>query len=632
MAEPHRSSASRRAPRRRPRRGTLEHPVNGRAYRSAWLFVALPLLIAAFSVVRPAPLTTDLEPTFDGPSTLGLAQELARLYPDRSPGTPGSLGATRWVVDRFRAYGYGQKRGQKQIQIDRFFETIPGRGRVLLRNVLAVAPSPTAEGSAIVVMAHRDDVGSGAGANDNASGTAALLELARTYALAKPDHTILFVSTDGGAFGALGARRFAEDPAYRNRALAVVNLDSIAGGGRPRLELTGDQPRSPAVALVETAAARIALRTGSQPGRTSMLGQLIDLGFPFSLYEQAPLVGRGIPAVTLTTAGNRPPASFGDSPERLNARSLTGLGRAAQDLLGSLDEGFERARGTGSYLYVGQRFVRGWAIELCLIAALVPFLIGAVDLFALCRRRRIAIGPALRSYRSRLGFWLWAWLMFEFLALVGLWPGGAARPINPETDAAGDWPLLGLLLLAVLTLPGWIVSRSRIVPYRAPTAEEELAAHTGTMLALGVVALLVVATNPFALLFVLPSLHAWLWLPNVRGAGPPLRATVLAAGFLGPLLLLGSFAFRFGLGLDAPWYLAELVAIDYVPIVASLLVLCWLAGAAQLLALALGRYAPYPAASERPPRGPLRNAIRAIVLGVRTRRRVTDLERRALEG
>jgi hypothetical protein len=610
--------------RRRPRRGTLEQPVNGRAYRSAWLFVAFPLLIAAFSVVRPAPLAApDLQASFDGLSTVGLAQELARLYPDRSPGTPGSLGAARWVADRFRAYGL------KHIEVDAFSATIPGRGRVLLRNLVARAPGRT--GDAIVVMAHRDDTGSGPGANDNASGTAALIELARVYALARADHPIVFLSSDGGAFGALGARRFAEDPAARN-VVAVVNLDSIAGRGPPRIELTGDEPRSPSPALVETAATRILEQTDTQAGRTSLLGQLTDLGFPFSFYEQAPLVGRGIPAITLTTAGNRPPPAFGDAPDRLDGRNLTRLGRAAQQLVGSLDKQLELARGTGSYLYVGQRFVRGWAIELCLIAALVPFLIGTVDLFALCRRRRVPIGPALRSYRSRLGFWLWAWLMFEFLALVGIWPGGASRPINPETGAAGDWPLLGLLLLAVLVLPGWIVSRSRIVPRRAPTAEEELAAHTATMLALGVVALLVVATNPFALLFVLPSLHAWLWLPNVRGARPAVRAAVLAAGWLGPLILLGSFAFRFGLGFDAPWYLAELFAIDYVPIVASLLVLCWLAGAAQLLALTLGRYAPYPAASERPPRGPLRNAIRALVLGVRARRRVTELERRALEG
>ena len=138
---------------------------------------------------------------------------------------------------------------------------------------------------------------------------------------------------------------------------------------------------------------------------------------------------------------------------------------------------------------------------------------------------------------------------------------------------------------------------------------------------LGVVALLVVATNPFALLFLLPSLHIWLWLPHARDRGPAAQFALLAAGLLGPFILIGSFMFRFGLGFDAPWYLAELVAIDYVSIVPLFLVLCWLAGAAQLTAIAAGRYVPYPSVAERPPRGPIRNAVRAVVLGVHARRR-----------
>ena len=55
----------------------------------------------------------------------------------------------------------------------------------------------------------------------------------------------------------------------------------------------------------------------------------------------------------------------------------------------------------------------------------------------------------------------------------------------------------------------------------------------GALLALGVVALLVVATNPFALLFLLPSLHVWLWLPQVRAARVS-RARSSARGFAGP--------------------------------------------------------------------------------------------------
>ncbi len=584
----------------------------------------MPLLVAAFSVQRTdrlalaAPTTPATQ--FDGSSALALAQELSRLYPDRAPGSSGSLGATRWLNDKMRLYSYVPL-------MDTFEETIPGRGRTLLRNV-SFATGP-ADADAIVVMAHRDDSGLGAGANDNASGTAALIELARAYGrpagapaqASGPNHQLIFLSTDGGVFGGLGARRFVERYPDPSRIVAVVNLDSIAGRGPTRVEIAGDEPRSPAASLVATAAARIAEQTGSGPGRTSALGQLTDLGFPFSLYEQAPLVGRGVPAITLTTAGNRPPASFGDTPGQLaaNRKTLTDIGRAAQDLIGSIDE-FGLVDGGRSYVYLGQRLVQGWAIELALVAMLVPFAVTAVDLFARCRRRRIPVLPALRACRSRLGVWLWTGLMFLFLGAVGVWPDGAAAPLNPETRAATHWPVLGIVLLAVLALPAWLVSRARLAPRRPATAEEELAGHTAVMLILGVVALLVVATNPFALLFLLPCLHIWLWLPHMRNRQPGARLGLLLAGFVGAFILLGSMMFRFGLGLDAPWYLAELTAVGYISTVAFFLVLCWLAGAAQLTAIALGRYAPYPSTAERPPRGPIRNTVRAAVLTVRDRR------------
>ncbi len=88
-----------------------------------------------------------------------------------------------------------------------------------------------------------------------------------------------------------------------------------------------------------------------------------------------------------------------------------------------------------------------------------------------------------------------------------------------------------------------------------------------------------------------------------------LRAAVLATGLIGPALLLGSFAFRFDLGFDAPWYVLELVAIGYVPLPAAVISLAWLAAAGQLAAIAAGRYAPYPSARERPPRGTVRVLI-----------------------
>lgn len=161
-------------------------------------------------------------------------------------------------------------------------------------------------------------------------------------------------------------------------------------------------------------------------------------------------------------------------------------------------------------------------------------------------------------------------------------------------------------------------------------ADEVLAGQTAALLALAIVALLVLATNPFALLFVLPAVHAWLWLPQVRTGRAPARALVVAIGFVGPLLILLSLALRFGLGFDAPWYLVELAAIGYVGVPAVVITLAGTACAAQLVATATGRYAPYPRPDERPAFGPIRSFVRHVVLTLRARRRVLDERRRAV--
>jgi len=132
--------------------------------------------------------------------------------------------------------------------------------------------------------------------------------------------------------------------------------------------------------------------------------------------------------------------------------------------------------------------------------------------------------------------------------------------------------------------------------------------------------LLVVATNPYALIFVLPSLHAWIWLPQLHGSPGLVRAGALVAGLAGPVLLLGSFATRLDLGLDAPWYLAELAVVGYVPLASVLIVCVWVAVGAQLTALAAGRYTPYPDVSERPSTGPLRAILGQVAVAARDRR------------
>jgi hypothetical protein len=616
-----------RSLRRRPRRGSLERPLNARLYRGTFLVLSLPLLILAFSTGRVGPLVApQLPPAFDGQGARELAVDLATRYPDRVPGTVGATQAAQWFRSQIAPYGL-------PVASDTWRQSVADLGNVRLQNLWAVAAGQSSD--AILVVAHRDDSGAGPGANDNASGTAALIELARGYA--QPDtltgqrvrtsHTLVFLSTDGGAFGAVGAARFVAKMPFH--VVAAVDLDAIASNAPPRIVITGDVARSPAAVLVETAAQRVLEQTSRVPRHAGFFGQLIDLGFPFTLYEQGPFVAAGVPAITLTTANDRPPPAFGDTPNGLNTGRLASLGRATQELIGSLDQGLELAQGTTSFVWAGSRIVRGWSLELLYAALLLPFIVAVVDLFAHCRRREIRLLPAVRALRSRLLFWLFVGAVFYVFGFLGAWPSGAARPLDPALPSVGHWAVWSLAGFVIVVAAGWWVARHRLVPRRAVTAEERLAGEAVALLAFALVALLILATNPFALLFALLPLHLWLWLPQVRGGAPPARWLVFAAGLAGPLLVPLSLAFRFGLGFDAPWYLLQLTAVGYVHFTAVAILLCGAACTAQLVAVAAGRYAPYPASNERPSRGPLRELVRTVVLASRARKRVTEERRRA---
>ncbi len=113
--------------------------------------------------------------SFDTSSAVALAQDLTTQYPDRAPGSIGAKGAADWFIDQLPPQLYGLKLTRSS-----WTQNVAGLGRVRLRNIAAVAPGQSPD--VIVVMAHRDDVGTGPGANDNASGTAALIELARSFA------------------------------------------------------------------------------------------------------------------------------------------------------------------------------------------------------------------------------------------------------------------------------------------------------------------------------------------------------------------------------------------------------------------------------------------------------------------
>ena len=71
------------------------------------------------------------------------------------------------------------------------------------------------------------------GANDNASGTSMVLDLARHYSLPgnKPEYSIVFILLSGEETGLYGSRYFAENPLFPLEDIKlVVNLDMVGSG------------------------------------------------------------------------------------------------------------------------------------------------------------------------------------------------------------------------------------------------------------------------------------------------------------------------------------------------------------------------------------------------------------------
>ncbi len=111
------------------------------------------------------------------------------------------------------------------------------------RNVIAkvTGSDPKLKDEVVVIGAHYDHEGARggyvwAGADDNASGTAAVLELARAFAQSKvkPARTIVFALWAAEEKGLLGSKHYIDHPVFPiDRTVAYINLDMIGRDGDP---------------------------------------------------------------------------------------------------------------------------------------------------------------------------------------------------------------------------------------------------------------------------------------------------------------------------------------------------------------------------------------------------------------
>jgi hypothetical protein len=239
------------------------------------LVLALPTISACSRAQTPvqAPARSAVLPNAER-TALGeqLLRRLTALAHDsmegRGAGTAGGARGRAYIERELRALGVAPAAATYQIPVR--VRARPGAD-TLGANVVARVPGRRAGGPVIVMSAHHDHLGIRGdsiynGADDDASGSVALLSLAERFMKTPLDHDVIFAWFEAEESGMLGSRAFVETPPVPQNRIAVnVNLDMVSrheGGGTLWVAGTAHYPQLKAIAESAVAGAAIPIKFG----------------------------------------------------------------------------------------------------------------------------------------------------------------------------------------------------------------------------------------------------------------------------------------------------------------------------------------------------------------------------------
>jgi len=198
-------------------------------------------------------------------------------------------------------------------------------GRIVLRNIGAIirGADPRKRDEYIVIGAHFDHLGHSPtfaldrsegfvlrpGADDNASGTAAVLELARRFAARPTKRSLLLINFDAEEEGLLGSRVLLTSPPVAKTAMRfMIDLDMVGRLRRDKIFIESRQLGRMDRATFEHEASAVGIRTEFIPSDERS--------------DDASFADEGIPAVWLSTGGHEDYHTASDVATRINIEGL----------------------------------------------------------------------------------------------------------------------------------------------------------------------------------------------------------------------------------------------------------------------------------------------------------------------
>ena len=222
-----------------------------------WRAILLGVLL---SLVSPADRLRAQQP----PEPPRLLDDIRFLSDDRlqgrMTGSPGADSAAAYLARRFSQVGLQPAAGgwfqSFTVGRDAPAARQAQNGALVGKNVIGILPGrdPVLRNQTVVLGAHYDHLGHGGfgsldqdstglvhnGADDNASGAAALIQVAARLAASPPARTVVFIAFSGEELGLLGSAHYVKQPIYPLAStLAMVNLDMVGRLRNGRLIVYG---------------------------------------------------------------------------------------------------------------------------------------------------------------------------------------------------------------------------------------------------------------------------------------------------------------------------------------------------------------------------------------------------------
>ena len=187
----------------------------------------------------------------------------------RRTGTPGNARARAWIVEQFRKAQLAPTKDSFEVPFTFAQKGTEGKGINVVgicRGTGSKSSEPKSPQPLMVISAHYDHLGvrDGAtyhGADDNASGVAVVLALARHCQRTPWTHDAVFAAFDAEEQGLQGARAFVASPPVSKERIALnVNLDMVSRSATNELYVAGTYHRPALKPLLDPVAARSAIK------------------------------------------------------------------------------------------------------------------------------------------------------------------------------------------------------------------------------------------------------------------------------------------------------------------------------------------------------------------------------------